>query len=213
MYVYETIYDVDDRNYVGKCIASVEKSSNYYGSGKLIRAAIKKYGKENFTKVILEVLPEGSTAEQLYGREQYWIEKQNSKYPVGFNLTDGGAGTTGLKHSQATKDKIGKSNIGKTSGKKSGMFGVHRYGREAPMFGKKHSKETKEMISKSHIANGVNKGENNPFYGKKHSKETLERIKLKRRDFSGKNNPFYGKKHSKTSRELMSKNDGKNKII
>jgi len=40
------------------------------------------------------------------------------------------------------------------------MFGVHRFGKNNPRFGKKHSEKTKELIIKNHADV---KGENNPL--------------------------------------------------
>lgn len=55
-----------------------------------------------------------------------------------FNLTDGGEGQSGLKHSEETKKKISTGLIGN----KNGLNGKSRTGQ-------KHSPETKEKMSKS----------------------------------------------------------------
>jgi hypothetical protein len=38
-----------------------------------------------------------------------------------------------------------------TSGKNNGMYGIHRYGKDAPHYGKKHSEETKLKISQAKL--------------------------------------------------------------
>jgi group I intron endonuclease len=76
--------------------------------------AIKEYGWSNFK---YEVLEDGLTKEEAEVREQYWIEKENSIWPNGYNVTLGGDGTKGVhrvfsdewrkKHSEAMKGKQG----------------------------------------------------------------------------------------------------------
>jgi hypothetical protein len=71
-----------------------------------------------------------------------------------------------------TKEKISKSHFGKkytneinkkkgNKGEKNGMYNVHRFGEEAPMYGKKHSEDSKHKMS---IAK---KGKSSPLKNKK----------------------------------------------
>lgn len=127
MYIYITVYNVTGFCYIGQSTANPEKSKNYFGSGKYITAAIKKYGKENFTKIILEVLPEGSTQQQLNEREMFWIKEKNTKHPNGYNLTDGGDAFSGLIFSSEHCANISKTRIEKgiSRGKNNPMYGKH----------------------------------------------------------------------------------------
>ena len=62
----------------------------YYGSGLLITHAIKKYGKYNFKKEIIEYC---ETSKQLNEREIYWIKTMKSQdRSIGYNITAGGDG-------------------------------------------------------------------------------------------------------------------------
>lgn len=99
------------------------------GKGILIKKAIQKFGKENFTKEIIEFIKDTEKRDKVSIREQYWINKYNSIYPNGYNLDVGGIGGCSqesakkivetrrkhntLKHSEETKQKISKSNKGK----------------------------------------------------------------------------------------------------
>lgn len=66
------------------------EASSYLGSGKLLKQAIKKYGKENFKR---EILQECSTFEELCKAEDYWITKYNAVESENFyNLNKGGMG-------------------------------------------------------------------------------------------------------------------------
>lgn len=97
-----------------------------------LHSAIHKYGKENFSKSILETF---SNYGEALDAESFWIEFFRSwDRSIGYNLTRGGEGTIGRKLSIAHKNKISKSLLGN---KRS--------------LGFKHSIETKDKMSQSHI--------------------------------------------------------------
>lgn len=105
---------------------------NQYSKCTLLLEDMRIFCVENFELSILETLP--SDKEQLQEREKYWIKKLNSKYPNGYNVSDGGNGMFG-SHSEISKQKISISNIGKV----------------APNKGIPHSEETRRKISDGHI--------------------------------------------------------------
>jgi len=99
-HIYLTVNRLNYRKYIGK---DVQKRNTYLGSGKVLKRAIAKYGRENFVKFILEECPIDELAE----REIHWIkvfDTFNSK--TGYNLTEGGEGLLGRKHTEETKEKI-----------------------------------------------------------------------------------------------------------
>lgn len=217
MYVYETIYNIDNRTYVGMSTKDHEKTKNYYGSGLLIIKAIKCHGKENFTKRILEILPKGSTKKQCGEREQYWIKQRDSKYPKGFNLADGGEGVQLFGKNNPMFGKRGKlaPGYGKR-GKKSYSYGKPSWCKgltketdervkinAEKRFGQKRSKKSKKRMSLSH--HDVS-GKNNPMYrkgyllaGEKHWLYNNGHL------ISGNKNPMFGRKHSKETKEKIRK--------
>ena len=68
-----------EHRFVAHCSRAKNDEDNSH-----IHAAIKKYGKENFTLEIIE------WTDDYNNRERYWIKKLNSKSPFGYNITDGG---------------------------------------------------------------------------------------------------------------------------
>ena len=138
-----------------------------------VDAAIAKYGWENFTVEVIETCP----IDQLNDREIFWIRELDSKAPNGYNLTDGGEGCTGYKHTAESCAKI-SANHHDVSGEKN------------PNYGKKTPPEVCAKISANHADV---KGEKNPNYGKPLSKEQRAAISVR---MSGENNPFFGKHRS-----------------
>jgi hypothetical protein len=78
MVVYKTTNLVNGKSYIGK---DKHNNPNYLGSGKKLHAAIKKYGKENFKKEILEYC---NTYDELRDREVFWIKKFNAALSTKF---------------------------------------------------------------------------------------------------------------------------------
>lgn len=60
------------------------------GRGIVITNAIKKYGKENFNKEILEYINDDEKHKIVSEREIFWIK--NTLYPSGYNISPGGEG-------------------------------------------------------------------------------------------------------------------------
>lgn len=99
MQIYKITNLINGKIYIGK---DENNRKNYFGSGKIIKLAIKKYGKENFKK---EILQECDTRENIIFAEQWWIWHLNSKYPNGYNIANGGEGAS-HPMSDITKNKI-----------------------------------------------------------------------------------------------------------
>ena len=100
-YIYLTTCVVNGKIYVGqhKCC---EFDYHYYGSGKALKNAIKKYGISNFTCQLIESC---ASKEILDEREIYWIEHYKSRDPkIGYNITVGGGGVGGYECSEELKE-------------------------------------------------------------------------------------------------------------
>ena len=98
--IYKTTNTITNKFYIGK---QSSHRTYYLGSGKLLRKAIAKHGKDNFTKTILE---DRLTAKQASEREQYWIAKTGALGNQGYNMNPGGVGGDNSKHIDYTNRKI-----------------------------------------------------------------------------------------------------------
>jgi len=96
--VYLTTNKINGKKYIG---VDTINNKNYYGSGKSIKLALKKYGKNNFIKEIIE---ESDNEKYLFEREKYWIEYFNAVESKEFyNMSDGGRGGAGTLASDESK--------------------------------------------------------------------------------------------------------------
>jgi len=87
MVIYETINKINGKRYIGK---DKHNDSTYLGSGKLLNNAIKKYGRENFVKTILEYC---DSEDHMSERERHWIKITNAQTSnTYYNIGEGGNG-------------------------------------------------------------------------------------------------------------------------
>ena len=73
----------------------------------LMHRALQKYGADAFGVETIQY--PGISQEALNAVERWYIQKLNCKSPYGYNLTDGGDGSWGFKHSQDTRQQMSKS--------------------------------------------------------------------------------------------------------
>ena len=162
MIIYLTKNIINKKKYIGK-----ESNNNpkYLGSGVLLLEDIKKYGKENFKKEILEYC---SSDEELTLKETYWISKLNALNSDEFyNLVDYSAGWNLEKLGKEKYDYI----VDKISNSTKGI--------SKPTL--KNNKSRKEKLSKVNKGNPKPKGFGEKIsqikLGKKLSQEHCERIR------------------------------------
>lgn len=149
--IYKITNKVNGKMYIGKHITD-NLDDGYLGSGVYICNAVKKYGKEAFSKEWLEF---AENAEDLNYLERMYVDEEWIARPDTYNLAFGGDGgwdyvnTNGLTkhngmlnkhHSAKTKEKMSLSK----KGSKNPMFGV-----ESPFKGKHHSEDTKKKFKVS----------------------------------------------------------------
>ena len=82
-YIYKTTNLINGKIYIGQH-KSEEYDSSYYGSGKLIRRAIEKYGIENFSNTVLCCC---DSKQELNKMEKQLIKNYNSRdIKIGYNI-------------------------------------------------------------------------------------------------------------------------------
>lgn len=111
--IYKTTNNLDGKYYIG-CHCTKDENDDYLGSGKHLSAAIKKYGKENFTKEVLFIF---SNKQDMFFKEQELVNEAVVKDLDSYNLKVGGSGGnpgligafSGRKHKPESIDKIRKA--------------------------------------------------------------------------------------------------------
>lgn len=87
MVIYKTTNLINGKAYVGR---DYYNNPAYFGSGLILQNAIRKYGKENFKKEILEHC---RTTNHLNVREKFWIGYLKTVCRgIGYNIAEGGTG-------------------------------------------------------------------------------------------------------------------------
>lgn len=151
---------INGKKYIGKH-STTDVYDGYFGSGIAIKQAINKYGIDNFKK---EIICYCNNEEELKEMEKYHIKKEGT-FSKGYNLTLGGEGILGYKH---TEDSIRKASDSRK-----------RYYEENPEMREKISEMAKKRVGKL-----------NPFYGRKLSQEHIDKLTVSRvKAITGVNNP------------------------
>lgn len=105
-YIYKITNNITNEYYIGKH-STTNLFDNYLGSGLRLKRSIKKYGKQNFTKIILQW---ADSLESLNELEAEYVNQNTLEDPLCLNLKLGGEGGWDycIKRSphNATKDKI-----------------------------------------------------------------------------------------------------------
>lgn len=175
MVIYKTTNLVNGKQYIGK---DKHNNPNYLGSGTILRLAIRKHGKNNFKKEILEVC---SSNEELIEREEYWLNFYNAGgNDMFYNMHNHSRG--GRVPSNKTRQKTSAALLGKKKSEE------HRKKISAGRRGIVFSNETRKKMSVSHI-------------GKTASTETREKMSNAR---LGELNHWYGKTFTDEHRKKLS---------
>lgn len=153
--IYKITNLINNKIYIGQTSKTLKQRFNkhVYDSKTLMHRAIKKYGKENF---IISEIDTANTLKSACHKEKYWIKKLKSKIKDGgYNITDGGEGTHGvkptqekiLKHKNMMREKW-KDPVFKERGVKY-LLSYVKKGPEHHMYGKHHTeKALKKMRGK-----------------------------------------------------------------
>lgn len=157
-YIYCITNLINGRNYIGQRTFEGDPENDiYFGSGKLLKWAINKYGKENFKKKILEIgFWEKS---ELDAKEKYWIKFYKDNFNADYNVSLGGTGGNILENSpelqKLSVEKRKQTFSLKSEDELNAMYKHH--GEAMRTKWKNYSMEEREIISKNKSESQKNK--------------------------------------------------------
>lgn len=140
-FIYKITNATNGKVYVGQSIFPLShiekryrKEMRYRSEPRAINRAMAHHGIDNFSFEIIESAP----LDQLDAREQFWVaELRSNVYGEGYNLTEGGKSTRGLKWSDESRKRLSQSMKGKMSGEAN------------PFYGKTHSQYVRDCTAAS----------------------------------------------------------------
>jgi len=165
-YIYETTNLINGKKYIGQHKAS-RFDENYYGSGKILKQALLKEGKEHFK---IKIIEECNSQLELNEKEIYYIKKFNAV--SNNNYYNIGAGGSSWNNSFNNRPKEERSRIISEANYKRFQNPEERYKNGNAMRGKHHTKESRRKMSLKRS------GKNHWLYGKHPSKESIEKNRL-----------------------------------
>ena len=136
-YLYKITNTINGKYYIGMHSTN-NLDDGYFGSGKVLFKAIKKYGLQNFKKEILCFVNNKEELKELEALvvTTEWI-RENRKFV--YNVQKGGHGGAAV----GNKNRLGKPQSEEWRLKMS----AKRKGANHPMYGKTHSFESKKNMS------------------------------------------------------------------
>jgi len=96
------------RVYVGKSVRFGKRLGQHRRRSRkkknFLYNAVRKHSWKKFVKLVLEIFPQDVTTKHMSERERYFIRKYRSfERAFGYNLTEGGEGAPGYKHTEEAK--------------------------------------------------------------------------------------------------------------
>lgn len=178
--LYKTTNLISGKYYIG-CHQTNNLNDGYIGSGKLLKSAIKKYGRENFK---CEILSFYDNKDDMFAAEQKIVNESLVKDDLSYNLKIGGSGGnpgivgafSGRKHTDESKEKIRQKALQQvTPASKHEKLVKNNWAKRNPEQHHKHvSKISKYPKSEEH----KEKLRQNAL-GKKHTEETKQKMRKK----------------------------------
>lgn len=175
--LYETTCEVNSMTYIG-CHATNDLNDGYLGSGTHLTRAIKKHGKDSFSRKIIQFF---DNPVDMFASEKLTVTEDYVKNKNTYNLVVGGFGGFKVQNIDEWKHKLKESSANRKV--------------KTPMLGKNHTDETKLKMSKSNKGRTPwNIGLPGTWTGKSHSTESKQKISQNRTGLTtGKDNPMFGK--------------------
>lgn len=191
--VYKTTNLINGKYYIG-CHVANDLNDGYLGSGKLLKRAVEKYGKESFKQTPLAICCDKKV---MLAVEKEYVNKKMVGDTMSYNLKLGGEGGSngtfrGHKHSEETKAIMSAKTLGrkcsiearakmsKAARARPGWTKEARLEMSRTRKGRRHSEETKRKISEANNGHKISvetrKKISEARKGKKASKETRAKM-------------------------------------
>lgn len=190
--MFGIIYGIENilnhKIYIGQTKNALEQRfKEHKKSKRSIGKAIRKYGEENFLKIVLE---ECETQEQLNECEMKWIKRLNCMTPNGYNRTAGGEGVRNFHHTEETRKQISQTMTGRkqTEEHKKTSAALKKSRKENPISAESRARQAKSLIKfyednpemKEHLSEMTKKQFATPESRKKHSEIMIKYYAEKR---------------------------------
>lgn len=168
-YCYKITNLSNNKIYIGKAVNVGERWRKHKVSANrqdpndyfYLHRAMNKYGFDQFK---IEIIGEYLNEEESLQREIQFIKLFNSNNrEIGYNLTEGGEGSSGFKHSVESRQKMSQTKID-----------MNLSGENNPFYGQKHTSESKfkmSLFQKEYF-----KTHKHPWTGRSHTDETRQKI-------------------------------------
>lgn len=158
-FIYEWTNTVTGMKYLGSHKGYVD--DGYVGSGKKFKNAVKKYGIENFKRIILEYVTD---ADGLKSREQHYLTMfKCAVSPDYYNISHSSTGGDMGQDYKLISDRMKKNNPNAGGGARREYN--KKYG--SPNIGYTHTDETKQVLKEKKLGN------KNPRFGKPGTMRTV----------------------------------------
>ena len=183
--IYQVTNLLNNKIYIGKH-ETFNIEDRYFGSGKIITAAIKKHGIENFE---FRILIDLKNEEEMNLLEKFVVTEEFCRRDDVYNIKVGGDGGWDAVNRQC-------KNIGWTYANKNGLnnkvdqcFIAGKKVKTDPTFAKKFKSAVSSGLKNFYREHPekIRKGKDNPKFGKPLSKETRKKIS---ESISGSRNPM-----------------------
>lgn len=133
-YIYRTTNEVNHKTYIGQHKKDYF-DEKYLGSGVLIKQAVRKYGRFNFSLTLLKTC---FSKEELNNEEQRIIKLERERGHAEYNISDGGVGTKGVRLVDNPKYGIYHTEERR---KRLAELASKRKGKNSPLYGRKMTPE------------------------------------------------------------------------
>ena len=122
-YIYKTTNLVNGKIYIGQKKSNVFLGDKYLGSGKILKMAIEKYGKENFS---VELLHESLNKLDLDAMEICYIYNYRDMGYSMYNIANGGNGGDTFSNLSKERQDLVRQKHSENSGMKKGSSGYEK---------------------------------------------------------------------------------------